>query len=863
MRLTPLRKLNETANINHLMDTLQPGFPSHKQIIKLIQQALLLGIVTNAGFLAAATLVSGGQSPLMLYGVALLAAQLLGLVLLSRGFHWLRLALSGALITVLTAVGPFLFGVIPSLLFAAILLSLTFGGLMLAQRGQGLLTLVGLLVWTIVFFLAHTSTPLWPLTAADAPVLWLLESSIILFLSAFMFLLGRLLRSGMRAGRAHTQLLHDTISALRASTASRLELDNIVESISELLVVTDTALRIQRVNQATAQALSYTATALIGRPLHDILPGLEIDLKKLEKDERRVVHCESKCLTRSHRSLPVSMTISLLRDEAHEVVGLICVARDISELKRMASQLAISHERYQRAMSATQGGVLEWHIINDSMYVDPNVLHSLGYDPTDTRFNDPQAFRSLIPDAYREHVEAQYHAHIMRQDTRYEMEYPLRHRDGHHLWHLTRGHIRYTPGGQAHTVTASIFNIEARRQMEARLRQSEAKTRALFESIPDMILRMDREGRYLEIVGAQNFDPVRPLEELIDLRMHDVLPMEVSDKLLTALHAVLEDQQTRVVQYDLPTSDDETQDSFEARIIFNTPDEVLMIVSLINERKQIERQAVDSAVQQEKERLLARFVQDVSHDFRTSLSVITTSVYLLQRMNDPAKQQERVAVIEQQAVRMARLFESLFAMMRLDTAPQMHYQRTDINRLVIEVMERLQKSADAHGLTMRLDIDPDLPRIIADESKLGQAVINIVDNAILFNQPGGEVRVRTYRHNTQVLAIQINDTGMGIPEAQQKAVFERLYKVDAARTRTEPYTGIGLGLPIAQRIIRLHQGRILLQSQVDQGSTFTILLPLSSGEQDSAESDDPDASENSDAPSAPQPMGAWVRPLEL
>jgi two-component system phosphate regulon sensor histidine kinase PhoR len=129
--------------------------------------------------------------------------------------------------------------------------------------------------------------------------------------------------------------------------------------------------------------------------------------------------------------------------------------------------------------------------------------------------------------------------------------------------------------------------------------------------------------------------------------------------------------------------------------------------------------------------------------------------------------------------------------------------------------------AERHQVILSQELSPDLPPVQADRDRIRQTIINLVDNAVKFNRPGGSVRVATGRAPDSVL-VSVSDNGTGIPREDLPHVFERFYKADKARTGG----GSGLGLAIAKHTIQAHGGDIQVQSEEGQGSTFSFNLPL-------------------------------------
>jgi sensory box histidine kinase vicK len=146
----------------------------------------------------------------------------------------------------------------------------------------------------------------------------------------------------------------------------------------------------------------------------------------------------------------------------------------------------------------------------------------------------------------------------------------------------------------------------------------------------------------------------------------------------------------------------------------------------------------------------------------------------------------------------------------------------DINLLIKQILKRLRPIAAAKKVEI---IYETIREVVAevDETKLSLAITNLVENAIKYNTEGGSVKV-SLDADHKFFYIKVSDTGIGIPEAEYESIFERFYRVDKARSRSTG--GTGLGLSITKNIILKHKGIIKLSSKEEEGSTFTIRIPL-------------------------------------
>lgn len=226
-------------------------------------------------------------------------------------------------------------------------------------------------------------------------------------------------------------------------------------------------------------------------------------------------------------------------------------------------------------------------------------------------------------------------------------------------------------------------------------------------------------------------------------------------------------------------------------------------------------------------RQIQQFTADAAHELRTPLAAIRSTVEFT--LDEPQlseiEARNTLRIIERQNNRLSNLVQDLLLLSRID----LQSNPTDptvcrLNVLVEELVEEFSALAIAADLTLKADIQTSQPlTVFGNEEQLYRLFANLVTNAIQYTLAGGTVLIRLYREDGEaILAVQ--DTGLGIPLAEQPHIFDRFYRVNADRARHTG--GSGLGLSIALAIAQAHHGSIQVHSEVDQGSTFTVRLPL-------------------------------------
>lgn len=221
------------------------------------------------------------------------------------------------------------------------------------------------------------------------------------------------------------------------------------------------------------------------------------------------------------------------------------------------------------------------------------------------------------------------------------------------------------------------------------------------------------------------------------------------------------------------------------------------------------------------------FVANVSHELRTPLASIKgyAETLLDGAMNEPETLKNFLSIINKHTNRMAALIEDLLTLSMLESHHlPLKLESVDIKALINSVIQGLEKNAKDKGLKLTADISNNISSVIADRVRLEQVIVNLVDNAIKYTN-NGTVRVFA-KAEDNMLAIDIEDTGIGIPGNDIARIFERFYRVDKGRSRD--LGGTGLGLAIVKHIIQAHNGRIWVKSSPSRGTTFSFVLPLNS-----------------------------------
>ena len=225
-------------------------------------------------------------------------------------------------------------------------------------------------------------------------------------------------------------------------------------------------------------------------------------------------------------------------------------------------------------------------------------------------------------------------------------------------------------------------------------------------------------------------------------------------------------------------------------------------------------------------RLKADFVANVSHDLKTPLSVIRMFAETLElgRVRDDASREEYYRVMTQESERLSRLIDNVLDFSRIESGRR-RYERvpTAVEPLVRDTLEAFAYPLEQQGFKVEVTIAADLPEVPMDAEAIGQALANLIDNAIKYAGPERVVTIDAHREGER-LALAVTDRGLGIPPAEHARIFEKFYRV--GRSETQGRRGSGVGLALVRHVVEAHGGTVTVRSAAGEGSCFTLWLPL-------------------------------------
>ncbi|MDO8290248.1 MAG: ATP-binding protein [Parvibaculum sp.] len=353
--------------------------------------------------------------------------------------------------------------------------------------------------------------------------------------------------------------------------------------------------------------------------------------------------------------------------------------------------------------------------------------------------------------------------------------------------------------------------------------------RTILIEMPDPVIVLDSGGR---IIFCN-----RAAEGLIGPQANGkhVATMLRSAPLMTAIDEVLQGDEAQTVSYSQPVPVERNYTAFITPIETDTIDTgaeqseigrkrsraVLVVLRDVTEARRVEDMRVD-------------FVAFASHELKTPLASLSGFIDTLRghAKNDPEAQEKFLAIMADQADRMRRLIEDLLSLSRIELKEHVRpHKIVDMLAVVSDVTDGLEHVAEKNGMTLTVTSAAVLPRVKGEAEELAQVVQNLVDNALRYGRSGKRVEVSLApdtRGGKPMLRLSVRDFGEGISREHLPRLTERFYRVDAAASRAKG--GTGLGLAIVKHIVNRHQGTLSIDSELGEGSTFTVLIPAAGDE---------------------------------
>jgi len=517
------------------------------------------------------------------------------------------------------------------------------------------------------------------------------------------------------------------------------------------------------------------------------------------------------------------VTAHPLRDAAGDVEQVILTFMDITARQQAEVALRRSERRFRAVIEAAPIGICTVNVQFRFVAVNDAYCALSGYTREELL---GRGVSDLFPPEQRTALGDEWERRFA-QDLREPVEYTLLTKSGERRAILGNGVTVSGPDGRPERLSF-LIDITARQEAEEALRASEARQAVILNALPDVIFRISRTGRYLDVQTSKEELLYAPREAIIGHTLADVLPPEVAAAKLQGVVRALETGTLHVMECQLAFPDG--LHDFENRLVVSGPDEVLCMVRDISERKRAEealRRA--NAALERASRAKSAFLATMSHEIRTPMNGVIGLISLLLDTPLSPRQREYVSALQSSGDALLALIDDILDFSKIEAGQlTLELRPLDLRRLVGEVAGLFAAEARAKGLRLSAQVDSAVPPLLmGDPTRLRQVLTNLVGNALKFTAQGEVgIDVRPVEESAEgaLVRVAVRDTGIGIAPEAQAAMFEPFTQADASTTRR--YGGTGLGLAIARRLVEAMGGQIGMESAPGQGSTFWLTLRL-------------------------------------
>jgi PAS domain S-box-containing protein len=531
-------------------------------------------------------------------------------------------------------------------------------------------------------------------------------------------------------------------------------------------------------------------------------------------------------------------------EEQQWVIRLYGVAQDITERKQAEAALAAERNLLRILIDNLPDYIYTKDRQSKYVLFNEATMRLLGVS-TPQEYVGKGDF-DYYPQEFAERYYADEQAMMADNHALINREEPVIDRDGNVSWLLTTKAPLLDDQGQVIGIVGVGRDITERKQAEEALQQASLRLEAsrdtlrrLIQQLPIGIQVFDADGvctdvneTHMGIFGVVNREQLVGTYNIFNDPLAALVgTLEGAKRALAGETMFLGD-----LKFDLSQADPRYAATSGQRTInvsffpvFDEARKITNIVGLnqdVTERRRAEGQRLELAVEQERVELLQHFIRDTSHDFRTPLTTIKTSLYLLAKTIDEEEKRGRyMEVIDEQTTHLQKLLDDLLNMSRLDKTANADFifEPRVLNLLLQNVVAAHKSLAERKSHSVSLEVEADLPAVLIDDTQLGFALSNILLNALNYTPAGGQIAVRAFRKEQQVM-IAVKDNGIGISQEDLPHIFDRFFRADKARGVGTG--GTGLGLTIARRIVQAHGGDIEVESEPDKGSVFYVWLPL-------------------------------------
>ncbi len=598
------------------------------------------------------------------------------------------------------------------------------------------------------------------------------------------------------------------ITSLKEAQHHASRLAAIVESSYDAIIAKTLDGTITSWNRAAENLYGFTQEEAIGSSIFLIVPAdrkIEVHdfLERLQRGEK-IEPLETKRQRKDGRLIDISLTISPIRSPEGRIVGASAIARDITQRKHAEQELIKSQERFRQMADAMPQMVWTTNTQGDPDYFNQRWIAFTG-------LSEPELVEQWLTCFHPEDrlaTQQRFYQALQTVDV-FETECRLQRHDGQYFWHLVRAVPTWDDTTETWEWYGTCTNIDDTKRTKEQIAQVSSTLLSVLHALPDIIFVVDSDSHieWSNPVADRFMEICFPSQQL---------PGGIQgclDRALKTGEAYLPATFEGIMEFQW----DNQSRSLLPQIIpmEKSPGRIFGAVVLLQDVTQFR------LLDQVKTNLLAT----ASHELKSPLTSIRTSLHLLCNSSTGKLDNRQAELADIACKELERLQETLYCLLdlaRFDSdSYQLQYELISPAELVRTAVTHLENDAENAGITIQSEIGEPVPSIEVDRTRIEHAIENLLRNAIQYSPAGMTVTTGVRAESENEVAIYVLDQGAGISDELQQSIFNRFFRIPGTYK-----SGSGLGLSIAQEFVKAHHGRLRVQSQPDEGSEFTITLPV-------------------------------------
>ena len=601
----------------------------------------------------------------------------------------------------------------------------------------------------------------------------------------------------------------------------------VIQSIIEAIVVIDEQGHVVEINPAAKTLVNPKISSAVGSHVEVVFEHLPDLLERIEI--QTAGDLTFKAASDGHTQ-QYAFSMSPIKNDNTTALGHVLILRDVTEARKLSSQIWESERKYRRLVEEISDVVYTIDPDGYFTYTSPAAQILTGYTEDELV---GMHFTKLVVKEWREKLVTFYLKQLQDNNQETSMEFPIITKSGEKRW------VEQTVAIVIENEAATGFHSIVRDVTERK--QTQEEIQRIYNLSTDMLGIIGENGYFKKINPA--------FEYLLGYSLDEMLAKPVADFIHSEDRAAMLAEAEGVVRGNIAKNFESrfvTKDGSYRWLAWNavaSASEIYFVARDVTERKQSEeriqkqnealihtiaelakaREAAEAAAQ-----LKTQFLATMSHELRTPLNAIIgyTEIQLAGMTGELNQEQQdyqqRVLV---NAEDLLALINDILDISKIE-AGRMELQKVPfgMQSWMDEVVAQIRVLAERKSLQFNYEVDERLPAsMVGDAARLKQIAINLLSNACKFTDEGG-IDFRLWRESQRMWTITVKDTGIGIPSHTQETIFDEFRQADNSSTRK--HSGTGLGLAIVRKLALAMGGNVRVISEVGQGSTFTVTLPI-------------------------------------